>query len=136
MQTRQQKRAENAHRCVSGKTSSKDKDEYLRLAKSFPALVHTCGLVQAIAYVRAKDNKAKTGETYLGHLSRVMVVDLSKDTTLEDKSRDADLMEYQFLSLEAIEAATWLKRYAEALLDSKSLGQPDSTETSPESESP
>lgn len=136
MQTRQQRRAEKAHRCVSGKASSKDKDEYLRLAKSFPALVHTCGLVQAIAYVHAKDNKARTGETYLNHLSGVMVIDLPENTTLEDKSRDAELLEYQFLSLEAIEAATWLKRYAEALLDSKSPEQPDGAGTSPESESP
>ena len=133
MQTRQQERAEKAYRCVSGKMSSKDEDEYLRLAKSFPALVHTCGLVQAIAYVHAKDNKARTGEAYLDHLSGVMVIDLLENTTLEDKSRKADMTEYQFLSLEAIEAATWLKRYAEALLDSKSSGQPSGAETSPES---
>ncbi|WP_342686281.1 MULTISPECIES: type III-B CRISPR module-associated protein Cmr5 [unclassified Methanoculleus] len=135
MQTRQQKRAERAHRCVLGKTSSNDKDDYLRLAKSFPALVHTCGLVQAIAYVHAKDDKTtKTGDTYLGHLSQVMVVDLPKNITLEDKSREADLIEYQHLSLEAIEAATWLKRYAEALLDRKRPGQPG--KASPEREDP
>lgn len=132
MQTRQQKRAEKAHTCVSGKQSSGDAEEYLRLAKSFPALVHTCGLVQALAFVHAKDNKARTGATYLGHLSQVMIVDLPKDTTLEDESQKAGLIEYQYLSMEAIEAATWLKRYAEALLDSKNLGQPGNAETSPE----
>jgi len=136
MQTRQQKRAEKAHTCVSGKRSSGDKDDYLRLAKSFPALVHTCGLVQAMAFVHAKDTQAGTGATYLSHLSQVMVVDLPETTTLEDKSRKADLIEYQYLSLEAIEAATWLKRYAEAFLDSKSPGRLGSAGPSPESENP
>lgn len=134
MQTRQQRRAEKAYRCVSGKSSSKDAEEYLRLAKSFPALVHTCGLVQALAFVRAKDTPDRTGSTYLNHLSRVMIIDLLGDTTLDDKSRKADLTEYQYLSIEAIEAATWLKRYAEALLD-KGSGQDGSAETPPESES-
>ena len=131
MQTRQQKGRKSIW-VRFGKMSSKDEDEYLRLAKSSRHW-YTCGLVQAIAYVHAKDNKARTGETYLDHLSGVMVIDLLENTTLEDKSRKADLMEYQFLSLEAIEAATWLKRYAEALLDSKSSGQPSGAETSPES---
>jgi hypothetical protein len=32
-------------------------------------------------------------------------------------SRNSDLMKYQRLTYEAIESATWLKRYSEALLE-------------------
>jgi CRISPR-associated protein Cmr5 len=108
-QTRQQKRAQQAYSCVS---SREEKDEkYSGLAKKFPALVHNCGLVQAVAFVRAKEGK--TGEDYIKHLAKTM----GEDGELGDKSRAADLMNYQRLTREAIEAATWLKRYSEAILE-------------------
>lgn len=115
MQTKQQKRAQAAYDCVSGEIPG-DKDAYLRLARKFPALVHTCGLAQSLAFVAAKEKeKGGIGETYLSHLSSVMA--LPDNTDLQKKSRDAGLMEYQHLSREAIESATWIKRYAEALLE-------------------
>jgi CRISPR-associated protein Cmr5 len=53
-QTRQQKRAQVAYRCVSSMKGDKEK-EYSQLSKKFPALVHNCGLAQATAFVQAKE---------------------------------------------------------------------------------
>lgn len=112
MHTRQQKRAQMAYACVSA--FSGDTEGYLRLAKKFPALVHTCGLVQSLAFVAAREKEEDTGKTYLSHLSSVMEM---KGVDLQEKSRTEDMMKYQHLSWEAVEAATWIKRYAEALLE-------------------
>lgn len=83
--------------------------EYAQLAKMFPALVHNSGLVQAVAHIAAKDKGATT--SYLTHLMGVM-----KENKIAEKSRTADLIEYQYLTRETIESASWLKRYSEALI--------------------
>jgi CRISPR-associated protein Cmr5 len=121
-QTRQQRRAQKAYKCISPRTkdangqeikNDKYNEEYNQLAKRFPALVHNCGLAQALAFVQAKEKDA--GKAYISHLSDVM--DLKKDEDLGNISRSADLIKYQWLTREAIESATWLKRYSEALLE-------------------
>jgi CRISPR-associated protein Cmr5 len=108
-QTRQQRRAQVAHSCISSRSKG-DKD-YSQLAKKFPALVHNCGLAQAIAFVQAKEGT--TGEAYISHLAKTM----GETVDIGNTSRIADLMKYQRLTREAIESATWLKRYSEALLE-------------------
>jgi len=116
VQTSQQKRAQLAYACVKEieslpGTKKEAKEDYANLAKKFPALVQACGLAQTIAFVDAKEKKT----SYLKHLAKVMSRNESED--LGKVSREAGLMEYQRLSIEAIEAATWLKRYSEALLE-------------------
>ena len=111
-QTSQQKRAQLAYGCVREIDAMPAvKEDYANLAKKFPALVQACGLAQTIAFVDAKKKKTN----YLKHLAKVMSRNENED--LGKASREADLMEYQRLSFEAIEAATWLKRYSEALLE-------------------
>lgn len=116
--TKKQRRAETAYTCIEG--VDRENEEYARLAKKFPALVHTCGLVQATAFVLAKEkNKEKkngpaTGTQYLTHLTKV--IGYPDGTDLHTKSRHASLLDYQQMTLEAIDSATWLKRYAEAFL--------------------
>nr|WP_321352794.1 type III-B CRISPR module-associated protein Cmr5 [uncultured Methanoregula sp.] len=116
--TKNQIRAEIAYDCVNKKVhkdadiSQKEEErKYLQLARSFPALVHTCGLVQAVAFVTAKEKD--TGKDYLRHLETIMPL---VPETLVKKSRTAPLLEYQRLTRDAMDSATWLKRYAETLL--------------------
>lgn len=114
-QTRQQKRAQTAYDCILTrveKNRSQDgkDEEYTQLAKRFPALVQSCGLAQALAFMAAKEGQ--TGRDYINHLTQVM----NEKGDLGESSRKADLMKYQRLTYEAIESATWLKRYSEALL--------------------
>ena len=115
-QTRQQMRAQNAYGCVSSVEKDKvikkkEAEDYVRLAKKFPALVHSCGLAQAIAFVQAKEGE--TGEAYIAHLTKTM----GEEGDIGSASRSADLMKYQQLTYEVIKSATWLKRYSEALLE-------------------
>ena len=108
MQTRQQQWAEKAYTCVNAMKGKPNEEEYARVCKSFPALLHTAGLCQALAFAEAKKHR-----DYVSHLSGILG---QNSETLQALSRQADVLEYQRLSREAIFAATWLKRYAEALL--------------------
>jgi len=115
-QTRQQVRAKAAYDCISSVDNAmnkKETDDYVQLAKKFPALVHNCGLAQAIAFVQAKAKDGDIGETYIAHLSKTM----GEKEDVANSSRNADLIKYQWLTREAIDSATWLKRYSEALLE-------------------
>ncbi len=106
--TKQQIRAKKAFDCIS--SVKKDSDNYCQFAKKFPALVHNCGLAQAVAFLQAKE-----GAAYLNDLAKVMG---KKDNEeVGELSRTVDLLEYQHLTREAIESATWIKRYSEAILD-------------------
>lgn len=127
--TRQQKRAQVAYSCVSSIREELEKDlqipnensekniqktisNYSKLARRFPVLVHTCGLALATAYVDAKEEKQ--GEIFLVHLKKVM--NNEEKSTISEQSRMAGLQKYQYLTREATESATWLKRYCEALI--------------------
>lgn len=119
MQTRRQERSLKAYERVkqykappeSPSPAARTKEaEFKRFAKSFPALIHACGLAQATAFAQPK---APTG--FLDDLATVMKLESGK--RLCQSAREEQLTEYLRLSRDALDAATWLKRYAEALLE-------------------
>jgi len=103
--TKQQVRAKKASECFSSEKNVRD--DYRQFAKKFPALVHSCGLAQAVAFAQAKDK-----DDYLDDLAGVMGI--MNGQVLGTISLAVDLVEYQQKTREAIECATWIKRYAEA----------------------
>jgi len=108
--TKQQDRAQKAYKCLS--PEKKVGDEYRQFAKRFPAIVHSCGLSQAVAFAQSKDK-----DVYLDDLASVMGISkgkISGGQMLAEVSRTVDLVEYQQKTQDAIECATWIKRYAEA----------------------
>jgi len=88
-------------------------EEYVTFAKKFPALIHTCGLAQAVVFARAKK---KTG--YIADLTNVLKAaghsEITGSEPLEHHARTQQLSRYLRLSRDAINAASWLKRYVEA----------------------
>lgn len=121
MPTREQERAQRAYGRVllqshdeetrrSNEKEKKKEAEYQRFAKRFPALIQNCGLAQAIAFAQAK-----APEKYLADLAHVVEAEMLTDNLAGD-AREAPLPKYQKLTRDALAAATWLKRYAEAVL--------------------
>jgi len=119
-QTRNQKLAQEAYARVTKR--GEQEREYVTFAKKFPALVHTCGLAQAVAFAEAKgsskDGQAKKPEMkYLEDLAAVLksggynAIDSAKK--LAETTRFEALGGYLRLSRDAIQAASWLKRYVE-----------------------
>ena len=112
MQTNSQKMAQKAYKRI---TDRKPCDKYRSFARDFPALVHSCGLAQAVAFAQAKGNHHKQ---YLEDLVSVCDVTLnSKIETgkrLAERIRDEPVMNYLRLSRGVLSAAEWLKRYVDA----------------------
>lgn len=96
--------------------------EYTTFAKKFPALIHTCGLAQAIAFAQAKKE-----DDYLTDLAKVLGVAHSSGVTtaeqLAERSRSEVLSGYLRLSRNALLAAGWIKRYVEAFSDKEDLAE-------------
>lgn len=118
--TRGQKQAQAAYAAIDRRQPDKD---YTSFAKKFPALVHSCGLAQAVAFAAAKKET-----DYLDDLTAVLNATSgrvpSRDT-LSGLSRDLSVSAYLRLSRDTLAAAVWLKRYVEAAAEvAKVDGEP------------
>ncbi len=109
--TKDQKMAQTAYARVAKHKGDKDFnfDDYSNFAYAFPALIHSCGLVQAVAFASAKGK----GD-YIADLQAVFD-QADQAGGLYERSRAAGLSEYTRISRHALAAASWLKRYCQAM---------------------
>lgn len=109
IRTRKQQIAERAFRAVDGRKNRSQ--EYDSFAKGFPALIHAAGLCQAVAFALAKDK-----HDVLNDMIGVMTIPgIKNGEHLNAECLKANVMDYLRLSQLAIQAATWVKRYVEAI---------------------
>lgn len=111
-QTRDQKRAQEAFRLVSEVKSNQA--DYGRQCKHLPALIHECGLAQAIAFLLSKQK-----DSVVDHLAEIMEIESTppngRGRELNAVVTKCDIQRYMHLSRESLACAQWMKRYAEAL---------------------
>jgi CRISPR-associated protein Cmr5 len=108
-------RAYGRIRPLSGEDDNTQK-EYRSFAMSFPALIHTCGLAQAVAFAYSKSKERKDYiKDYILDLAEVLDEEKDVDRFLK-VIQEAPLQEYLRLSNNALNAAGWLKRYSAAML--------------------
>ena len=112
--TRDQERAQAAYGRVEKVVGAQYAGEYKTQCLHLPALIHHCGLCQALAFLEAK-GAGTEGKKHCQHLLEDLTT-VSKVAELPKKARTADVQEYQRMAVEAMACAEWLKRYAEALL--------------------
>lgn len=93
------------------KDDNKQVKEYRTLALNFPTMILQSGLAQAIGFLQAKGKEEHL--LLLAHIAELLGE--NKDS-LHKKILEADLSHYQLLTRQAIEAASSLKRYTQALL--------------------
>ncbi len=107
--TKEQLMAREAYERVSNRSNDENFDkEYKNFALSFPSLIHSCGLVQAVSFAIAKEK-----ENYIHDLQKVFdKIDDAGD--LQTRSREAQIIEYMRITRHAISAASWIKRYCQA----------------------
>lgn len=115
--TRSQRLAQTAFPRIQARHSGMSENqfkEYTSFAKKFPALIHTCGLAQGVAFALAK----KENE-YVEDLAAVLRAsghfEGSSASALQQQTHDQPLGGYIRLSRDALSAASWLKRYVEAV---------------------
>lgn len=125
--TNSQKMARAAYDGIAGRMSrlgEGDRDRYASFARSFPSLVHACGLAQAVAFAQAKGGEGKDGREakpegqYLDDLAAVLRAighaEAESADGLARATREHAVPVYVRLSRNALQAAGWLKRYVEA----------------------
>jgi CRISPR-associated protein Cmr5 len=116
MQTQQQKLAQKAFACIDKRKPS---DEYQSFSKSFPALIQTCGLAQALAFA-----EGKAPEGYLDDLVFVICEtsphsSIANFEELSCRVREVSVSTYLKLTRDVMSASSWIKRYAESLAGGK-----------------
>jgi CRISPR-associated protein Cmr5 len=114
MQTRDQKYASLVFHQLSQLKEQKDRTEYQQygaMAHKLPILIRTAGLAQALAFV---ERGSETQKLLLDHLAAVTQME-TRDTLLQ-RSREAHLSEYTFLTEQVMAALLWYKRFAQSVL--------------------
>lgn len=116
MKIRTQDYAKNAYPLVSGMQRAPFEAKYRTLALTFPTMIMQNGLSQAIGFLMAKDKEEH--REILSHIAKLLNYPDGK--ALHEDILKSDITKYQLLTRRAIEAASWLKRYTQALLDKES----------------
>jgi len=121
VQTNSQKMAQAAYKRIADRKPDR---EFVSFARSFPSLIHACGLAQAIAFAQAKGaaekgREKKTSGKYIEDLAAVLAAaghpDAATADALSAQTLSAPVPTYVRLSRNALQAAGWLKRYVEAV---------------------
>lgn len=113
MQTRDQEYASAIYEQVMKIQEKAFATSYGSMAHTLPILIHTSGLIQALAFVNSRS---------AGDGPKQLLEDLSKTVSGQPASdflkqtRDSDLREYMYLTERTLAALLWYKRYAQSIL--------------------
>lgn len=121
----EQGRAKFAYECARN-AGSTNKD-YRSYAKKFPMMIKSSGLGAALAFAFSKK---KTGNAwdkiyndiwiYLKQDNKKYLIGNDTQTELSDVVIKMDSQSYRLLTIEILAFLTWLRRFAEGLIESES----------------
>ncbi len=149
MQTMQQQRAKYALERVNAAAENKEiHSEYKSYASNLPAMIHTNGLGQAVAFFRSKAafDKAPTNRNAKERAYYLLYETLSdwlcsNGTTLKpmpqqpfsrfddvlDAITQSDMRDYRLAQAEAQMLMDWVKKFAKAYMTDKASNEGEST---------
>lgn len=119
MTIRSQQYAQEAYPLVVEMQKHQLKVKYRTLALNFPSMILQSGLSQAIGFLMAKGKDEH--QMLLDHLATLVLGKQAQDKQLHQTILTADLTHYQLLTRQTLEAASWLKRYTQALLEKQQI---------------
>lgn len=128
--TRQQRWAKLALERVRDYQGKDSESKYRTLCMKMPSLLKQSGLVQSLAFMRARDDIGKVFCDELATTYGLLVTnDKSAGEVLQDQAQNAELPVYLVLSRDLIEVSVWFRRFAQSELnevDQPQQAQPDS----------
>lgn len=132
MRTRDQKFAAEIFNQVSeiAKLEKLTRNKYGSMAHKLPILIRTAGLVQALAFVDAREKDVH--HTLLDHMAKVL--DFDGREQLLTESRTAALNDYIRLTQKTMAALLWYKRFAQSVLGVEQGSETDTSEQEEEGE--
>ncbi|MCC6343671.1 MAG: type III-B CRISPR module-associated protein Cmr5 [Bryobacterales bacterium] len=122
MPSREQIRAQLVFAKVSAIAGSNEdndfKKKYGSNCRRLASLIHQCGLCQTVAFMQSKAAREPAFHKLLSDFASVLLPEGQHPhaNTLATQTRTIPFSSYQWLSRDALQCATWFKRYAEALL--------------------
>ena len=119
-QSRAQRMAQPALGCVKVVAASNLAKDYKPRAMGFPTMVLQSGLAQAVGFLAAKsskDGKGKAYQQYFDDLAKV--TGYPNSAALLQDALKADLPRYRLLTRDVLDAAVWLKRFCQSLIEEK-----------------
>ena len=126
--TRQQQWAKEALKRVENQKERATESKYRRLCMKLPSLLKQSGLVQSLAFMRARD---EIGKQFCDELAQVYGVqkegEQSAGEVLQKRAQRAELNEYLVLSRDLIAVSVWFRRFAQAELRDSDGSSTDST---------
>ena len=120
MQTRDQQYASDIYKRVSRIKGTGHASGYGSMAHKLPILIHTSGLVQALAFASTRPGEGP--KHLLRDLSRTILGESAETETLLREARGdrndltSDLQAYIYLTRRVLAALLWYKRYAQSIL--------------------
>lgn len=120
----EQGRAKFAYECANN--AGQNNKEYRSYAKKFPMMIKSSGLGAALAFAFSKKKTGNAWEllyndidSYLRENKRFLLGD-NPDMELSDLVISLDSQQYRMLTIEILAFLTWLRRFAEGLIESES----------------
>ena len=117
MQTRDQRYAVAVYEQVTKiKRKYAEGEQYKKygaISHKLPILIHTAGLIQALAFVESRGQDIQ--KLLLADLNATL--GLNDSPTLLERVRSAELGEYMRLTQQIMAALLWYKRFAQSVLD-------------------
>lgn len=126
----EQGRAAFAYNCAEAGVKLKDSSEYKSYVKKIPMLIKTNGLGATMAFVFAKASKDKEGNPRKDNAYGLIYSQLVEwiksdekqlievdDYKLAKKLTEVDSTTYRAVTVEVLAFFTWLRRFAEGLID-------------------
>lgn len=124
IRTTEQIKAEFAYNCA--RNAAYLGKEYKSYVKKLPMLIKTNGLGATFAFMFSKRNKDegkywnKIGENLYDWLKYLNKIDANKIKSFDDLVREINQLqstEYRYLTAEVISFISWLKRFADGLIE-------------------
>ena len=112
MKTREQQRAHDAYEKIVARQTDPHRQDYGRLCIHLPELIHRNGLCQTVAFLEAKGGDTERKPWFgqlLGDFTAVTKL-VPPPKQFAREVRNAQLMDYQRFTREALACAQWFKR--------------------------
>lgn len=130
----EQGRAKFAYECAREGSKIGKKKEYKAYVKKIPMMIKTNGLGPTFAFIKSKSTNVLSKTGYAYHLiynqtkkwlkkDEKKLIELNDNDDLVEKIISLDSPEYRALTIEVLAFITWLRRFADGLIEEGDLDE-------------
>lgn len=126
----EQSRARFAFQCAEKASKSGKPKKYKSYAKKFPMMIKTNGLGSALAFAFSKKKQGNNWERLYNDVSswikqpqKIYLLGNFSNKEIAQAAIELDSQSYRCLTIEVLAFLTWLRRFAEGLIEGEDEGE-------------